>query len=160
MTIVASDIKFYKSGSSCLGGTIGDLLIGSLNEVFDNVSSAEALVGATEYRCLYVKNSHGSETLTSPRAYQTNTSTAGLSYEIGWGTSAISGTEQTIASETVAPIGVSFTSAAGSVNAVALGSNLTFGQWKAIWVKRIVGSSTAAAAAPSVTLTVQGDTTA
>ena len=53
----------------------------------DNVSSGEASAGDTEYRCVYVKNNHGSLTLTSPKVWiQANTPSGGTAVEISLGT--------------------------------------------------------------------------
>lgn len=161
MSLSSGDIKFFKSTSSNLGGAItATELNGSLNDMFDNVSSSEALAGSTEYRCFYVKNNHNTDTLYSPKLYQSNTGTTGVTYEIGWGSAAISGSEQFVASETTAPTGITFATCDGVGNAAALGSNLLAGQWKAIWVKRIVAASTPAATLASITVSVIGDTVA
>ncbi len=161
MALETGDIKFYKSGSSNLGGTISATqLNGSLNDILDNGSSAEALAGATEYRCFYVKNTSLADTLFSAKVFQTNTANAGVTYQIGWGSAAISGTEQTVVNETTAPTGITFAECSGQSNAADLSADLASTQYKAIWVKRIIAASTDAAALASITVTVLGDTVA
>jgi len=53
------------------------------SSIFDNVSSGEASAGDMEYRCVYVKNHHGSLTLTSPKIWiQANTPSGDTAVEI------------------------------------------------------------------------------
>jgi hypothetical protein len=124
------------------------------------VSSAESSAGDTEYRCIYVKNTHASLTLQSAKVWiQTQTPSADTSVEIGLGTSAVNGTEQTVANENTAPSGVTFSTAANEGAALSIG-NLPNGQHKAIWIKRIVGSAATAANDDSYVLSYAGDTAA
>jgi hypothetical protein len=124
------------------------------------VSSAESSAGDTEYRCIYVKNTHASLTLQSAKVWiQTQTPSADTSVEIGLGTSAVNGTEQTVANENTAPSGVTFSTAANEGAALSIG-NIPNGQHKAIWIKRIVGSSATAANDDSYVLSYAGDTAA
>jgi hypothetical protein len=170
MPIVAGDIDFFLSGggsntdpNAALGGAIStttQITDATVANLFDNVSSAESSAGDTEYRCFYVKNSHGSLSLQNAVVYiNSNTPSSDTSVEIALGTSAVNGTEQTIANESTAPTGTSFSTAAGSGNALSIG-NIPAGQHKAIWVKRIVGSSAAAYNADNVVIRVAGDTAA
>lgn len=169
MPITSSDIKYYLSGgasnsdpNAALGGAISstqftDATIGNL---FDNVSGAESSAGDTEFRCLYVKNTHATLTLQSAKAYiNTNTPSGDSAVEIGLGSSAVNGTEQTVANESTAPSSVTFSSAAGSGNALSIG-NIPAGQHKAIWFKRIISAGAAAYNSDSVIVRVEGDTAA
>ncbi len=169
MPIVSTDIKFHLSGgaansdpSAALGGAISTTQIvdATVANLFDNVGGGEAAAGDTEYRCFYVKNNHGSLSLQSSKVWiQTNTPSTDTSVEIGLGTSAINGTEQTVANEGTAPSGVSFSSANGEANGLSIGS-IPAGQHKAVWVKRIVTAGASAYNADSVIIKVQGDTAA
>lgn len=162
MPIASSDIKYRLSGggsntdpNASLGGVISSTDAGS--SIFDNVSSGEASAGDTEYRCVYVKNNHGSLTLTSPKVWiQANTPSGDTAVEISLGTSAVNGTEQTVADENTSPSGTSFSSAANEGAGLSLG-DLAPGATKAVWIKRVV-SAAAAAANDSFTLRVKGDT--
>ena len=169
MPITSTDLKFHLSGgaansdpNAALGGAISTTQIvdATVANLFDNVSSAESAAGDTEYRCFYVKNTHATLTLQAAKVYiQTNTPSADTSAEIGVGTSAVNGTEQTVANESTAPSGVTFSSAAGSGNALSIG-NIPAGQHKAIWLKRIVNAAAAAYNSDSVIIRVEGDTAA
>ena len=124
MPITSTDLKFHLSGgaansdpNAALGGAISTTQIvdATVANLFDNVSSAESAAGDTEYRCFYVKNTHATLTLQAAKVYiQTNTPSADTSAEIGLGTSAVNGTEQTVANESTAPSAVTFSTAAGS----------------------------------------------
>jgi hypothetical protein len=169
MPITSTDLKFHLSGgaansdpNAALGGAISTTQIvdATVANLFDNVGSAESAAGDTEYRCFYVKNTHATLTLQAAKVYiQTNTPSADTSAEIGLGTSAVNGTEQTVANESTAPSAVTFSSAAGSGNALSIG-NIPAGQHKAIWLKRIVNASAAAYNSDSVIIRVEGDTAA
>ncbi len=169
MPITSTDLKFHLSGgaansdpNAALGGAISTTQIvdATVANLFDNVSSAESAAGDTEYRCFYVKNTHATLTLQAAKVYiQTNTPSADTSAEIGLGTSAVNGTEQTVANESTAPSAVTFSTAAGSGNALSIG-NIPAGQHKAIWLKRIVNAAAAAYNSDSVIIRVEGDTAA
>lgn len=162
MPVNASDIKYRLSGGAAnadqnasLGGAK------SANEasasLFDNVSSAEATAGDVEYRCYYVHNASTTHTMLAAKAWiLANTPSGDTQIEIGLGTSALNGTEQTVASESNAPSGVTFVTAADEANAINLG-DIPPGQHRAVWVRRTIN----AAATPfsdSATLRVKCDT--
>lgn len=169
MPIASSDIKYHLSGgagnsdpNAALGAAISTTQIvdATIANLFDNVSGAEAAAGDTEYRCLYVKNNHGSLTLQGAKVWiETNTPSGDTSAEIGLGSSAVNGTEQTVANESTAPGSVTFSTANGEGNALTIG-DIPAGQHKAVWVKRIVSAAAAAYNADSVVIKVQGDTAA
>lgn len=169
MPIVASDIKERLSGgggnsdpNASLGGAKSSTEVtdNTTHNLWDVVSSAESSAGDTEYRCIYIHNGHGTLTLQNAAVYiNTNTPSADTEVTIGLGTSAINGTEQTVADESSAPSGVTFSTAAGSGNALAIG-NIPAGQHKALWIRRVVSSSAAAANDDSYVLAYTGDTAA
>jgi len=168
MPIQSSDIEFYLSGGAAnadpnasLGGAISANAVGAgLHNLFDIVSSAEAAAGDAEYRCFYVKNNHGSLTLQNAVVFvQSETGGSNVDELIGLGTSAINGTEQTVADEDIAPAGVSFSQANGSGNALAIG-DLAPGEHKAIWIRRDVTAGAPAQNNLTSTIRVQGDTAA
>jgi len=164
MPISASDIKFRLSGggsnadqNASLGGAKSSTEASSA--LFDNVSSGEASAGDTEYRCIYVHNAHGTLTMLGTKIWiQANTPSGDTAMEISAGTSAINGTEQTVADENTSPAGTSFSSAANEGAAISLG-DIPAGQHKAVWIKRIV-SAAAAAAADTANFRVKCDTLA
>jgi hypothetical protein len=172
MPIVSTDIKEFLSGgaantspAAALGGARstaggGEITDNTTHNLWDVVSSAESSAGDTEYRCVYVVNAHGSLTLQSAKVWiSTNTPSADTAIRIALGTSAVNGTEQTIANETTAPSGVTWSTAANEGAALSIG-NLPAGQHKAIWIERVITAGAAAANDDSYVLTYAGDTAA
>lgn len=161
MPIVQADIKFFKStGAESLGGAITatEITDAVIANLFDNVDGDESESGDTEYRCFYIKNDHGSLTYQGVLAFiETQTPSSDTSVEIGLGTSAVNGTEQTIANESTAPAGVTFTTADGVGNGLSIG-DIPFGEHKAIWVKRIVNAAASAYNADGVVIKTRGST--
>lgn len=161
MAIVSSDIKYRLSGGSSntdpaasLGGVKSST---DASNYFDDVSSAEASSGDTEYRCIYVHNNHGTLTLQGAKIWiQTQTPSADTDVAIGLGSSAVNGTEQTVANESTAPTSVTFSQPSSFAGGLSIG-DIPAGQHKAVWVRRTVNAA-AAAASDSFTLRVQGDT--
>lgn len=161
MAILTTDIVIRLSGGAAnsdpnasLGGAKSSVVAGS--NLFDDKSSAEAAVGRVEYRCFYVHNAHASLTYLSPKIWvQTNTPSADTTVDIGLGTSAVNGTEQTVANETTAPTGVTFSAPSSFAAGLAM-SDIPAGQSMAVWVRLTVNAG-AAAVADSFTLQVQGD---
>jgi hypothetical protein len=168
MAILTTDIKIYHSGgasnsdpNASLGGVISSTVItdGALHNLFDKVSGAEALAGDTEYRCLFVKNTHATLTYQSAKVYiDTNTPSTDTDITISVATETGSPV-QTVANENTAPTGQSFSSAAGTGNALTIG-DLAAGASKAIWVKRVVTAGAVAYSNDSFILKFEGDTDA
>lgn len=172
MPIVASDIQYRLSGgtsntdpNAALGGAIstaggGLITTDTLNNVWDNVSGAESSSGDTEYRAIFIKNNHGSLTLTGAKVWiSSNTTSADDTIEIALADEGINNTIETIANESTAPSGPSFSAPTSFGTGLSLG-NLANGQAHGIWIKRIVSAAAAAANANPYTLSVQGETAA
>jgi hypothetical protein len=76
--------------------------------------------------------------MTDARVFiSSNTPLAGSTIDIGVGTAAINGTEQTVANEATAPTGVTFSAPADAASGLVLG-NIPAGQHKAIWLRRTI----------------------
>lgn len=162
MPIVSTDIKYRLSGgasntdpAAALGGAKSST--DAASTIFDDVSSAEATAGDIEYRCIYVHNNHGTLTLQGAKVWiQTQTPRADTDVAIGLGSSAVNGTEQTVANEGTAPTSVTFSAPSSFAGGLTIG-DIPAGQHKAVWVRRTVNAG-AAAASDSFALRVQGDT--
>lgn len=162
MAIISTDIIYRLSGGAAnadpllsLGGAKSSVAASA--NIFDDVSSAEALAGDIEYRCFYIHNAHATLSYLAPKIWiQTNTPSLDTTVAIGLGTAGLNATEQTVANENTAPVTVVFTSPvdfAGGLQMV----DIPAGQHYSVWVRRTV-SAAAAAVADSFTLRVQGDT--
>lgn len=162
MAIVSTDIIYRLSGGA--GNTDQNASLGGVKSstaasasIFDDVSSAEASSGDTEYRCVYVHNNHGALTYLGSKVWiQANTPSADTDVAIGLGTSAVNDTEQTVANENTAPSGVVFSAPSSFTGGLSIG-DIPAGQHKAVWIRRTVNAG-ATVASDSFTLRVQGDT--
>lgn len=171
MPIQASDIEYRLSGgasntspAASLGGamsTVGGGVItsGAANNLWDDVSSGEASAGDVEYRGFYVKNKHGSLTWENVVAWiDSLTSSADTEFDIALCDEGVNATMETIANESTAPSGPSFTRPTSKGAGLSIG-NIPAGQYMGIWIKRTVTAG-AAAANDSGSIRCEGDTAA
>ena len=168
MPIAQSDILFFLSGGSTntdpnasLGGAISSTQIAdaTVENLFDNVTGDEAAAGKTEYRCFYVKNNHASITWQSVVAWILSQPTGnGVTIDIGLDPAGVNGTATTIADETTAPAGVTFSAPADKPSGLAIG-NIPAGQYQAIWVRRTVTAGASGIDNDGTQIKVEGDTT-
>lgn len=162
MPIQASEIKIYKSLSGVsLGGAITatEIVSGVLNNLFDNVTSAEALNGDTEYRCIYVKNTNPTIDLTNAKVFiSADTASPDTSFEIGLGTSGKNTVEQTIPSEGSVPVGIVFSAPTTAATGLDIGVLEKNGGYFPIWLKRKINANASAASADTVSIAIFGET--
>jgi len=153
MPLIAGDFVTRLSGG--VGNSDGNASLGgvksanaasaSIDALFDQTATAEATAGDVEYRCVYLHNA-GSVTMFSTVVWiSSNTPNANTTLDIGVGTAAVNGTEQTIANESTAPSGVSFSAPSNQGAGLALG-DIPAGQHKAIWLRRTVTAGAGASA--------------
>lgn len=126
-------------GNASLGGAKSNTLKPTTTDgLFDPVTAAQAAAGLVEYRCIYLHNASATDTMFAARVWiGANTPLPGTTLAIGVGTSAVNGTEQTIANEATAPAGVTFSEPANAAAGLALG-DIPPGQHRAIWMRRTV----------------------
>lgn len=169
MAISSTDIQFRLSGgasnsdpNASLGGVESSTEItdATVNNLYDDVSGDESSAGDTEYRCFYVHNAHATLTLQSAKLWiYSNTPDSDTNVQVGLGTAGVNATEQTVADESTAPTGVTFSDAANEAGALAIG-DIPAGEFMAIWVKRVVNALAAAYDADQATFRVKGQTAA
>jgi len=112
MAIVATDIEFHLSGAAgtpltSIGGAIHATTIvdATVDNLFSQVSSAEAVAGLTEYRCFYVKNAHATLTLQNAATYiLTDAAPTDQDTEIAIGSSPVNGVERTMVDSLTNPL--------------------------------------------------------
>lgn len=166
MSIITGDFVTRLSGGA--GNAVGNSSLGgaksstnassSLNGLFDTTSAAEAAAGVVDYRCVYLHNNNGVDTMTNAVVFvSSNTPNANTTIDIGVGTSAVNGTEQTIANEATAPTGVTFSAPTTAGAGLALGT-IPAGQHRAIWIRRTVTAGAGASASDPFTLGYQCET--
>lgn len=172
MAIASSDIKYRYSvvaaaGNATAGtaaGSLGDqisttdITTATLNNIFDDVSGAEAAAGDVEYRCFFVLNDHATLTLQGAIAQLTSQTAGGGLIAFGLDPAAVSPKAQasaqaaTIANESSAPAGVTFNSTDQTIGDIPAGS------CKGIWLRRTVTAGAGALNPDGVVMTVVGDT--
>lgn len=172
MPIAAADIEYRLSGgasntdvNASIGGamsTVGGGLIAdaTLNNLWDNVSGDEGASGDTEYRCFYIRNNDGSRTVETVRTWFNAQSNSGdVAYAIGLSPAGVDGTAESLADESTAPTGVTFSSPTDKASGLDLGT-LTAGQFYAIFVRRVVSAAASAIDNNSYDLRTQVDSPA
>lgn len=173
--ITSSDIVYRLSVSAAVGDTTGGtpatslgdqvsttvITDASLQNLFDNVAGSEAGSGDTEYRCIFVLNNHATLTLLGAKVLVQSETSGGGNITIALDNIAVSAKGSSsaqaaaIVDENSAPSGV------GSFGAGPLTiGDIAPGQVKAIWIKRVVPSSTTAIDSDGVVIRVEGDTAA
>lgn len=168
MAIVEADIEFRLSGGAtntdptkALGGAMstdpgGVIVSGDVHNLFDAVTGDQAAAGHTDYRCFYVKNDHGSLTWIAPKLWElVETTSADTTYQFALAGEGVDGTAETIANETAAPSGESFTAPTSKGAGLSI-ADVPPGKAFAVWIKRIVDAG-ADPANDSGTLRVEGD---
>lgn len=166
MAIITGDFVTRLSGGAT--NTLGDASLGgaksanaaptTLDGLFDATTAAQAAAGTVEYRCIYLHNANAADTMTSAVNFMSsNTPLTSTTIDIGVGTSAVNGTEQTIATEATAPTGVTFSAPTTAATGLALG-NIPFGQHRAFWVRRTVTAGSASSPNDAYTVGYQCET--
>jgi len=154
---------FYLSGGAAnadpdasIGGAISTTVLSptALNNLFDDVSYAEATAGDVEYRCVYIKNT-GETTWTTPDMWIVQSPTSeDTTMAIGLDPAGVNGTADTPANESTAPSGVTFSSPITKGTGIAL-SSLTENDYQAIWIRRTIAAAAAGATADSVVISFE-----
>lgn len=164
MSITSAEILYKLSGgasnstaSNSLGGAASST--NAPGSLFNSITAAEASAGTTKYRCIYVDNTDASITLTGAVLWITsNTPSASTDLSVGIGTAAMNAAEQTVANETTAPTGVTFSAPSTKAGGIALG-DIPAGQVRSIWLKYNVTAGAAATSSDPFTIRVEGSTT-
>lgn len=175
--ITSAEVLFkYSTTAGAAGNTTAGTAAGSLgkyvsttqwaggvaNDLYDDISGSENSSGTVDYRCIFVHNSNSANVLQNTKAWLSAEVAGGANVAIGVDPTAASAvgsaTAQavTIANETTAPAGVTFTSPTNAGAGIDLG-NIPNGQVRAFWVRRTATNSSALSA-DGVTIAVTGDT--
>ena len=155
MAVTPSDLKLFKTSNN-LGGAITATQASGGN-VYDAFTGDETAAGTTEYACVYVQNDSAQTAFSVGVYVNSETSHAGANAAIGLGSSAVNGTEQTVANKNAAPAGVSFSEANGDANALSIG-DIPAGHHKAVWIRMVIGAGTAAKNNYTIQIGIKADT--
>ena len=160
MPVNSADIKYYLSGGAgnadpalSLGGARSNTEITSaqLANLFGNVGYQEAQSGSVKYRCFYVRNESATHVLQDPGLFITQeTPSPDTVTDYGLGTAGINGTEQTVADEDTAPVGVTFSHPLDDASKIGYGGDLTPDDFVPLWVRRTVSATAGALALDNV----------
>lgn len=175
--IVAGEILWKYSVAAAAGNTTAGTAAGSLgdqisttvlltaggNEWFDDISGAENAASTVDYRGFFVHNSNGANPYVNAVLYISAETAGGASIAIWPDSTAISALGSaspqmlTIANETTAPAGASFSSPTTAGTGLSLSTSLTNGFVKGFWIRR-TAANTAALSNDGATLATSGDT--
>lgn len=122
------------------------VIANQVNKIFNDVTKAQSLSGFTSYRGLFVKNGHAADGMTTNKIWMSVNTPGQDNVQIALATEAVSTAIEVLASETTAPAGINF----DTLNPVDLASglalpDLTTGQYKGFWLKRVVPAGVTAA---------------
>lgn len=158
---MAATLKFHltggasnTNGNAALGGThsTSELSATAANNLFDDISPSEATAGSTEYRALDVTNT--GDALATSVAFYMDPETNSADSQIDAGIEASSvGSTTSIANETTAPAGVTF-SHYTSASKLAL-PDIPSGGYCRLWLRRVVGAGATGLATDTGTLNVE-----
>ena len=130
----------------------------TLHNLFDKTTGAEAAAGDIEYRAFFVKNTHATLTYEDVVIYiSSNTASGDTTVAIALADEAVGiSTIETIANESTAPVGPTFSSPSTAGTGLSIGS-MAPGEAKGIWVRWTVTAG-AASVLDSATIATSGDT--
>ncbi len=116
------------------------------NETFDDISKQESLDGDTEHRCVYLRNTHGSDEMLNATIWRESDASGADTLQIGAdpagvGDGSATGVATTIATEGDVPAGVTFSAPTTQGTGINLGT-LAAGESAAFWIERTVPAST------------------
>lgn len=171
--VAASDILIkYSVGTGSAGNSTAGTRDASLgkyisttqasappNAFWDDVSSTEASSGDTEYRCIFLHNSHATDSAINVQVSITSEVSLGGATTVALDNIAASAIGSAsaqaagpVTDENTAPTGVG----TFGTGAVTVGTLLA-GQCRAVWIKRVVGAATASINGDGFTFHIAGD---
>lgn len=183
LTGATSDGGVQASADASLGNYRSSTTIttGADNNLFDDISGAEASAGCTEYRCLVFQNTNALLDLTTAKVYvSAEVANTDVTYALCLErpTTLTTGNAQSIANETTAPdlTNVTYNTSgawtdSASCNSFATGlavgplnsvgtADLKTSELIFVWIRRVISASASAASSQGLTVTIQGDTAA
>lgn len=153
-TTVSTFLGKYAATSAWAGG--------GTNDLFADITGAQNAASQVDYAGLAILNNNAANALQNAVAYISAEVAGGASTAVGADTTAASAKGSasaqllTIASNTTAPAGVSFSSPTTLGTGIALGS-IPVANVKGLWIRR-TAANTAALSADGATFAVGGDT--
>lgn len=189
MAIESAELKYYLTGTATSDGQAASTPAASLggfrssseitsdtdNNLFDDVSGAEAAAGRVEYRCVCIKNTDVALDLTDAVIYLSDddiggSNTVAFAIEVPT-TSELTGSCQTIANETTVPATINSGNVSdwSTVTSYGTGLGLDINAHDAdlgseelvfVWIRRTIAVGATAASAIKLGIKIEGDTAA
>lgn len=172
MAAVASDLTIYLSGGdvnndphASHGGVRSDRDVTSakIDGLFRSVGASEASAGSTKFRCIYVRNNHPTDSITSVVIWfvsQTSSADTDMSMRLdggGVGDGKTTGVAQVETDEDTPPYPLGqFTAPSTSGTGLSIGT-LAAGECHAVWFKRVVNASASADVRDTCEIGIEGD---
>lgn len=167
MPIAAASLKYYLSGgagnvdpNASIGGIRSTTVVGAgIDNLFDDVTGAEAAAGDISYRCFFFRNEDANANgLIAPIAWIDVQSEALDTVSIGLDPAGKNAAAATPADEFTAPAGVAFTTPITKATGLALpGAPYVQNDYVAIWIRRTVGAGAASINPDTASVRVEGD---
>lgn len=166
MAIADTDLLIkYTGGASnsdpnaSLGGAVSSNgpTDNNLHNLFDEISGTESLAGDTEYRCVALRNNHGSLTAKNTRVYIS--SDTGSQFDIALADEGLNTQPETIGNESTAPSGPTFSHPTTYGTGLDMG-NIPNGQYFAHWCRRTIPAAAPAETPHTVTVKYDCDSDA
>jgi hypothetical protein len=174
MAIADTNIKFYESladeandDDKSIGGNINlsaplnknqNPSTPLFNQLWDDFTTSEKKNGDVEYRCIFVRNEHGTDTLTNIKIWFTAELTPSPDTYIRMGVSnlAVNTAEQSLVTAEDTPTGINFDARHNSEDTAISLPNLAPNAYKAIWIQRRIRANAAQYNKDSFTLRLDG----
>lgn len=162
-----ANLHYYLSGgggnadpAASLGGAISATrIIGSLNNLFDDVTSDESGAGDVEYRCIYFKNVDANPMglIDAKLWIDAQTTSPGTSISIALGSSSLNGVEPAVGDESTPPTGPVFTAPDSKLAGLTMPTPIVENDHQALWIRRTVSAGCVASASDACSVAVEGD---
>lgn len=162
----AGDSTAQASPNASLGKYVSttQLTDAILNNLFDAISGDENAASTVDYRCLFVHNNHATLTWSAPKVWLQSETAGGATTAIGLDPAGVTAKGSaaaqaaTIANETTAPAGVTFSAPTTKGAGLAV-ADVPAGSVFALWVRR-TAANTAALDLDGAVLRAEGDSPA
>lgn len=141
-----------------------ELVNADVHNLFDLITAAENVASDVEYRCFFIHNNHATLTWSLAKLWILSEVSGGAVMALGLDPAGVtnlgsaSAQAATIANESTAPSGVTFSAPTSEGSALSMG-NIGPGQVHAIWVRRTAQNNTAIAG-DGGSIKLRGETTA
>jgi hypothetical protein len=168
-----ANLKFYLSGGAAnvdpnasLGGARSATLVGAgLDNLFADVTAAEAIAGSVKYRCIYFRNEDPNVSgLLAPLASWISQQTTATGDDIAIGVCIAKGDATAVANENLSPVlgtltGAAFSAPLTKATGILLAAApLMQNEYLAVWIQRTVIAGAASDPNDQCSISIEGDT--